>query len=192
MQVHLVYQYISMCVLIRHTFYESLIKICVSKHKCRSFLWYFLKHRAMFSACPNKESLNVIIQEFLKHLQIMQLKKIKIKYKENLKFQQLYDLINFISNVGIYWTAYSSGQKWNVGTHFPHHKSQWSNNFYSKSFPLHRHTTSCLGSLNADWGFFGQFVTKTKLWKAMYFFPFHLTYYMGFYADLYHITCIKI
>ena len=28
-------------VLIRHTFYKSLMKICAIKHKCHSFLWYY-------------------------------------------------------------------------------------------------------------------------------------------------------
>ena len=34
-------QYIKKCVLIRHTFCENLMKIFVTKHKCRSFLWLF-------------------------------------------------------------------------------------------------------------------------------------------------------
>ena len=38
-----------MCVLIRHTFCESLVKVCVTKHKCHSFLLFF-RHRALLPA----------------------------------------------------------------------------------------------------------------------------------------------
>ena len=43
MQLYLVYQYIKMCVLIRQTFCESLVKICVNKRKFRSFLRHYLQ-----------------------------------------------------------------------------------------------------------------------------------------------------
>ena len=45
-----------MCILIRNIFFETLVKICVTKHKCRLFLWYFFRHRTMFLTYPNKES----------------------------------------------------------------------------------------------------------------------------------------
>ena len=37
---HIIYW---ICVLIRHTFCESLVKICFTKHKCHSFLWYYFQ-----------------------------------------------------------------------------------------------------------------------------------------------------
>ena len=40
LQSHLVYRYITMCVSIRHTFCESLVKICLTKHKCCSIWGY--------------------------------------------------------------------------------------------------------------------------------------------------------
>ena len=43
LQSHLSYQYTEMCVLIIHTFCGSLLKLCVTKHKCRSFLWHFFQ-----------------------------------------------------------------------------------------------------------------------------------------------------
>ena len=42
LQLYLASQYIKRCVLIRDTFYESLMKICATKRKFRSFLLYFL------------------------------------------------------------------------------------------------------------------------------------------------------
>ena len=47
-----------MCVLIRNTFCESLVKICATKHKCRSFL------RTMLHACPIKQSQKPKIMSF--------------------------------------------------------------------------------------------------------------------------------
>ena len=58
MQSNLICQYIRKCVLIRHIFCESFVKLCPTKHKCRSFLWHFFRHKAMFSTCPNIESRN--------------------------------------------------------------------------------------------------------------------------------------
>ena len=43
LQSYLICWYIKMFKLIRHTFCESLVKICATKHKCRSFLWNFPK-----------------------------------------------------------------------------------------------------------------------------------------------------
>ena len=48
LQLHLVYQYSNMCVLIKHTFCESLVKPCVTKLKCRSF---FLKFFSDIGQC---------------------------------------------------------------------------------------------------------------------------------------------
>ena len=47
LQSHLACRYIKMCILTRHTICVSLVKLCNTKHKCRSFLWcifqtYFL------------------------------------------------------------------------------------------------------------------------------------------------------
>ena len=44
LQLHMAYQYTKICLLNRYTFCESLVKICTTKHKCRSFLWYFFMH----------------------------------------------------------------------------------------------------------------------------------------------------
>ena len=41
LQSHLAYRYIKMCILIRYTFCECLVKICVTKHKCRFFGTYY-------------------------------------------------------------------------------------------------------------------------------------------------------
>ena len=39
--LHLARQYIKICVLIRYKTFKSLVKICVSKHKCSSFVIVF-------------------------------------------------------------------------------------------------------------------------------------------------------
>ena len=41
LQLRLTYQYIEICVLTRHTLYKSLMKLCITKHKCCSFLRYY-------------------------------------------------------------------------------------------------------------------------------------------------------
>ena len=38
LQLHLAFRHIKRCVLIKHTICESLVKICATKRKCRSFL----------------------------------------------------------------------------------------------------------------------------------------------------------
>ena len=50
LQLHMACQYIKMCVLIIHTFCESLVMKCTTKHKGRSILWYFFRHIGQF--CP--------------------------------------------------------------------------------------------------------------------------------------------
>ena len=50
-------QHIKMCLLIRHTFCKSLIKICVTKHKCPSFLWYYFRYRSVCCRPAQKNSL---------------------------------------------------------------------------------------------------------------------------------------
>ena len=55
-RLDLAYQYIKMWILIRDSFCKSLMKKFVTKRKCHLFLWYFFRHRAMFTTCPNKES----------------------------------------------------------------------------------------------------------------------------------------
>ena len=48
LQSHLACGYIKTCVLIRHTFCESLVMLCATKLKCRSFLLYFFfRHRVV-------------------------------------------------------------------------------------------------------------------------------------------------
>ena len=41
LQSHLTCRYIKKCILIRHTICESFVKICSTKLKCRSLLWYY-------------------------------------------------------------------------------------------------------------------------------------------------------
>ena len=55
-QSHLAYRYIRLCESIRYRFYESIVKLCLIKHKCRSFLWYFFRHRVVLSTCLEKLS----------------------------------------------------------------------------------------------------------------------------------------
>ena len=52
----LVCKHFKICVLIRHIFCETLMRLCLIKHKWRSFLCYFFSHRLMFSTYPNIES----------------------------------------------------------------------------------------------------------------------------------------
>ena len=54
MQLYLTYRYIRICVSIRHIFCESLVKLCLTKLKCRSFLWNFFKQGTVFPAWPIK------------------------------------------------------------------------------------------------------------------------------------------
>ena len=56
LQSHLAYQYIKICVLTRHTFCESLVKLGSTKRKCRSFLrCFFFRHRAVLPNCPEEQ-----------------------------------------------------------------------------------------------------------------------------------------
>ena len=55
LRTHLACRYIEMCMLTRHIFCEILVKICATKHKCRSLLC-FLRHRLMLPTCPEKWS----------------------------------------------------------------------------------------------------------------------------------------
>ena len=47
-QSHLACQLIKVCVLIRYTFCESFVMICVTKRKCHSFLWNIFWHKVVF------------------------------------------------------------------------------------------------------------------------------------------------
>ena len=40
LQLHLACRYIKICILIRHIFCESLVKICATKHKCQTILFF--------------------------------------------------------------------------------------------------------------------------------------------------------
>ena len=51
------HQHIRTCALILETVFKSLVKTCVTKHKWRSFLWYFVcRHKAMFSNWKSRKS----------------------------------------------------------------------------------------------------------------------------------------
>ena len=52
-------------------YYLILVKICVTKHKCCLFTWYFFRHRAMFSTCFNKVFRKSTSLNFIKLPQIV-------------------------------------------------------------------------------------------------------------------------
>ena len=54
LQLHLACQYIKICVLNRYTFCESLVKMCVTKHKYRSFLSYFFQKQDSVTYLPKR------------------------------------------------------------------------------------------------------------------------------------------
>ena len=62
LQSHLAYRYNNMCVLIRHSFYETLVIICLTKHKGRSFL-------SDIGQCCRSGMLFLVILNFLVNIQ---------------------------------------------------------------------------------------------------------------------------
>ena len=56
LQSHMARRYAKMYLFIRHTFCESLVMICVTKRKRRSFIWYFLEIRLCFHPYARENS----------------------------------------------------------------------------------------------------------------------------------------
>ena len=59
MQSHLAYLYIKIFVLFVHTFCESLMKLCTTKHKFRPFLWYIFETWGSVSILQQKTVLEI-------------------------------------------------------------------------------------------------------------------------------------